>query len=299
VGVLGGEKISSRLQEIFGETGDPDAIRAAKYYLTLGEDLLILPNGDRVWGKGNPRRRRSFTLNPGDTALVSTKERLSVPLDLAGIFGPTFALSNGGIFFFGGMLVDPGFGCGRDGKVGPKDPLPLTFYLANVGASSIQLKPGEDHIASISFLPVEGSAVPPTPRYLRPTDPKAKSPSDRMREEREEIFLSKEPPGRALGLVSEVTEIGKSLDKLEASVNQVVLFGVILLATTLVAIMTTLALDKDPGAPSFKSMDWLETSATVGVVVVEIAILVGLFYLSVLAAARIFGLRKRKSHLSR
>lgn len=296
--VLGGATIASRLDEIFADgTGDPEMVRAAKYYLTLGDRVLILPDGKRVWENGRPHRR-AFTLNPGETALVSTKERLSMPLDLAGIFGPTFGLSNHGIFFFGGMLVDPGYGRDRNGEVGSRDPMPLTFYLANVGASSLQLKPGKDRIASISFLSVEGSTVSPAQLARGSADPDTMSPSDRMREEREEIFLSKELPGKALGLVGEITDIGKSLDKLEASVNQVVLFGVILLATTLVAITTTLALDGDPGAPSFKSMDWLETSAAVGVVVVEVMILVGLFYVTVLGVAKILGLRKRKSRLA-
>jgi len=299
VTVLGASEISRRLDEIFVPgTSNPTMVHAAKYYLTLGDRLLILPDNKRYFERYGSARRKPFTLKPGQTAFVSTLERLTMPLDLAGIFGPTSGLSNQGIFFFGGMLVDPGFGRGPDGTVDEDDPMPLSFYLANVGDNSLELRPGHDRIASIAFLPVEAHSDSPRRHRHWSTHPDSASPADALRLARDEIFDSNEPPSRVLGLVAEVTEVGKSLDKLEASVNQVVLFGVILLATTLVAVITSITLDKQPNVPGLSPESWLDVTKAVGVVIVEIAVLVSLFYVAVLGFAGLLGLRKRKSFIS-
>jgi deoxycytidine triphosphate deaminase len=283
VTVLGSAEIDARLDDIFSQgTADPRRIRAAKYDLTLGERVLILPDGKRYWEtKGYPRRR-PFTLNQGETALVSTKERLTMPLDLAGIFGPTFGLSNLGIFFSGGMLVDPGFGRSPEGVA---EPISLTFHLTNISEEPLQLRPDIDRIASISFFPVMGSTA------LSGPDPAASSATQRMKEERDEIFDSNDLPSRSVYAIKEVADIGKSLDKVKASVEQVVLFGVILLSTTLVAIMATLVVNEN--SDGLATMTWLETGGAIGAAICEIALLVGLFYAIIPITAKLFGRRRR------
>jgi deoxycytidine triphosphate deaminase len=268
-------------------SASPEMIGPAKYYLTLGEEPLILPDGTQC--RKETAREKPFTLKPGQTALVSTRERLTMPFSLAGIFGPTSAFSNAGLFFFGGMLVDPGFGRRLDQQVEVSDAIPLSFYLANLGADAIQLRPGEDRIGSIAFVSVNPVSEPDLDPYR--TSPSDRRPSERFKRELDQIFAEEESPGRVLGLVGEVTEIGHELDKLQASVNQVVLFGVILLATTLVAVMTELILDKPK---DMEPASWLETTGSVAGVVGEVGILVVLFYLAVQAVVKIQALRKRR-----
>jgi deoxycytidine triphosphate deaminase len=162
--------IEERFDEIFDPgTADRSKVRAAKYYLTLGHEFLILPD-NRRYGENTPCRR-GFVLEPGQTALVSTKERISIPVDLSAIFGPVFDLSDSGILFFGGMLIDPGFGGFVEGNEHwhPK-PEPLSFYLANVGSQAYPLHPGTDRIASIAFIPLEGERAKTTfPKRLETT----------------------------------------------------------------------------------------------------------------------------------
>jgi deoxycytidine triphosphate deaminase len=294
--VLSDGEILDRLGEIFlPGTASPRMIGPAKYYLTLGEEGLILPGGKR-YPLGQKTLTKSFTLDPGQTALVSTRERLTMPFTLSGIFGPTSTLSSTGIFFFGGMLVDPGFG--RDLVDGEEreNAIPLSFYLANVGADTIQLRPGEERIASIAFLHVNPPSEQSRPHYR--IDPTDRRPGVRFKRELDQLFESDEAPGRVLGQVGEVSELSREVDKLKTSVNQVVLFGVILLATTLVAVVSSLIIEKSSDKPLAKS-SWLDVTKAVGVVIGEIAVVVILFFLLTQAITSWLGRRRRRLGLGR
>jgi deoxycytidine triphosphate deaminase len=293
----------SEIEKYLGALFQPDTASAemvgpAKYYLTLGEKNLILPDGTQYRGHSSALEK-PFTLRPGQTALVSTKERLTMPFNVAGIFGPTSTLSNAGIFFFGGMLVDPGFGrrlVDQDGSMGPlevADATPLSFYLANVGAETLQLRPGEDRIASIAFVLVNSVSgrAPSTDRI----DPSDRPPAERFRRELAQIFDEKGAPG-VLGLVGEVTELSREVDKVKASVDQVVLFGVILLAVTMLTTLSTLVAGSDQSP--LEITKWWEAGGAIGIAISAVAALVGIFYLSVLVLAKAFGLTKRKRLLS-
>src|SRR5262245_21248338 len=168
--VLSGRQIQYRLHEIFaGNSRDVKMIRNPKYYLRLGTSTIILPNGKRYWPNERPQtRHRPITLKPGETALVSTVERMTMPLHLAGVIGPIVELSNQGLFFFGGMQVDPGFGRGLDGSVGT-NATQLSFYLANISAEPIRLIPEETKIGAIFFSPVDGTHFT-YPTELNPVD---------------------------------------------------------------------------------------------------------------------------------
>lgn len=232
--VLGDRDIASRFDEIFeSDTADRTNIRAAKYYLTLGDRFLILPSGKRFGESGRPCRK-GFVLQPGQTALVSTRERLSIPVDLSAIFGPIFDLSDSGILFFGGMLVDPGFGGVVNDNGWCKAPEPLSFYMANVGSQPYAMHPRQDHIASIAFVEVTGP-------YMASEFEKRLETST-ARDVRAELFAeaSDAPPDKALGLVEDVRDMRQIVDKFEASTKQIVQFGVIVLAITLFAAIVSI-----------------------------------------------------------
>src|ERR1700749_2036041 len=114
--VLIDSSIKSNFSTIFRSGGCDKNIRAAKYYLTLGEDLLFLPGGDKY--PPGRLRKKPFSLSPGESATVSTKERVYVPNDLMGIIGSRFENSERGLLFFGGMIVDPGYGQAIDENTG-------------------------------------------------------------------------------------------------------------------------------------------------------------------------------------
>jgi deoxycytidine triphosphate deaminase len=282
--VLGDKGISEKFEEVFKEgTASRDQIRAAKYYLRLGDRHLILPDGKRYFGEEDdgPARCRPFALKPGETTLVTTKEKLAMPPNLSGIVGPVFDLTDNGILFFGGMLIDPGFGMRRkDDTEWEKEYEPLSFYLANVGSEPIQLRPGRDKVASIAFLQVsEAHEFEKFPKSFETTS---------ARLAREELFdpRRQDAPDRALGLVEDISDIRHRVEKFEASTQQVVLFGVIVLAITLFTAIVTLTVN-DPSTAKVSSLELGDVTKTVGLAVVEITVLVIVFYIAVSAFVRL------------
>lgn len=274
--VLGDRDISSRFDEIFEkDTADRGNIRAAKYYLTLGERLLILPNGRRYPEQASKGLHRPFTLAPGQSALVSTKERIAMPTDLSGILGPAFDLSEEGILFFGGMLVDPGFGLNKEDEGWVRRPEPLSFYLANLGSDPFPLTPGRQRIASIAFLEVSNA------RAIDEFEPRFEATT--ARKVRADLFDPHyaDPPN-TLALVRDISELDQKVEKFEASTFHVVVFGVIVLAVTLFAAIVSLVVS-EPAAPVVSDLEIKEVLLTVGLVVAELLGIVALFYATIAA----------------
>src|SRR6185503_21126900 len=106
--VLTHTAIDTRFDEIFKSGASRKNIQAAKYYLTVGVDYLVLPNGRRC--PVDKPNEEPFTICPGQSAVVTTKERLVIPADMIGLLGSRFDNAENGMLFFGGMLVDPGYG---------------------------------------------------------------------------------------------------------------------------------------------------------------------------------------------
>ncbi len=289
--VLSSNRIRAEFQTLFRrETGRTANIRAAKYYLTLASTNLILPSGKRHT-KENPRSR-PFSIKPGQAAFVSSEELMVMPPNLIGIIGPRFNSAEHGALFFGGMLVDPGYGHEKGGE-------PLSFHIANLGNSPIELRPGKDEIASIAFFEISD----PVDRQTLHSEFQVSGPG-RAREELMQV--KKDKPVDALALVEDLGRIRARVDRLAASVKQVVLFGVIVLAATLLAAVTTAIFSVGPesdqslhqtartGAISAAgSNPSTETLAlTLGIIIVGAVALVLLFYLFAWVAGKATGITR-------
>lgn len=291
MGVLGVAEIEERLGEIFAETGSPDRVRAAKYYLTLGEEFRVFRAG-RVSTAARPRRA-PFVLKPGETAFVTTAERLTMPRDLVGLLGPRFDNTERGVLFFGGNLVDPGYGWDEDGL--PRGGEPLSFTIANVGASTFELRPGEDEIASLALLEV---THPPSPALLR-----GRFFNSRPTQTRGEMLGdSTSPPAGPLGLLEDVPELSERMNRIEVKVEQVVIFGVIVLAATLVAAVTTAILDLTGKVGELGSVEhgdpiWKSLGFTLGVAILGVVLVIMAFYCAAGTRAKIRA-RKEPRRLS-
>jgi deoxycytidine triphosphate deaminase len=291
VSVLGKKAIDARFSEIFPSRGRRENVKAAKYYLTLSGDFLIVPNGTRY--RPPESRATRFVVQPGQTAFVSTVEHITMPHDLIGIIGPRFNSAENGILFFGGMLVDPGYGFqGTD--EGPGEP--LSFNIANVGNTPLELRPGKDEIASIAFFEVT--------EPLKPVKLRSEFPVTNPEKIRSELFHANagktERPTGTLGVIEDVRQMRADVDKLKASVNQVVLFGVVVLAATLFAavVAAILGFASSNGAvnPSLDSGEILETiGLALGVGVVLMAVIVIIFYALVPVGAKMIGLSRRRN----
>lgn len=243
-----------------------ESLRAAKYDLRLSGSHLILPDG-RIVSNQLSEPVKPFVLEPGQTALISTMEQLVIPLNLAGIIGPRLGTSETGLYIFGGMLVDPGFGydwSDEEDKWLPEG-RPLIFHVANLGQKPIPMVPEVQRIASISFITVDSPYEwADFPRELQTTSADVLiTDIDNKRDTRSE----------AIGFLTELEELNTRLDKLEVGALQLNLFGtIVVLATLIGAIVSVLfGLGAKSGPPE---VDFSWGSAAVVVCLILAAVLV-------------------------
>ena len=113
-------------------------------------DLLL--SNSWVRQVGTPREYayydRQTTVKPGEFLLASTRERVRLPDDLAGIVVGKSTWARRGLLVEAAGLVDPGF----DGTI--------TLELKNLSSSPIPLSAGEP-ICQIKFLEVDAAVLRP------------------------------------------------------------------------------------------------------------------------------------------
>lgn len=228
-GVLGSTSIDARHVDIFAEGYDPANLQGASYDLRVATTKMILPDGTRV--HEGVDYQRLFLIQPGEVAMVSTRERIRLVSDLSGLVSVKFTYASKGILALSGMIVDPGYGLDvSDGRR-------LHFIIANVGQDVIPIVPGVDRVASLQLLPVHHSVSSTS----IPTHEPSKSPSLI-----ENLFADSHLP---LGLSffqsqsnlrNELDEMRNRVDEHVRGLSQIVLFGHFLFGTAIIgAIFTT------------------------------------------------------------
>lgn len=208
-------------------TWSEDSVRAAKYDLCLSGDLLIRSD-DVFVSSPQSGTVRPWVLEPGQTALISTRERLIVPLEYAGIIGPRLGTSDTGLYIFGGMLVDPGFGYNWD--EGAEEWLPegrpLIFHAANLGKRPVPMVPGVQRIASISFVTVDS----PYEWKDFPQGLQARSADALI----SDIKAEQDTRTYAVGFFDELEKLSEKVEKFDAGARSLNIFGTIVVVAALV-----------------------------------------------------------------
>jgi deoxycytidine triphosphate deaminase len=194
---------------------EPASLHAASYDVTIARDGLILPNGERIPpGRAQTLRARGrpVVLESGDTAMFSTSELLCMPGDIAGNLSIKNRLAAEGLTLLSGLLVDPGYGV--DETADDEGGCRLFLHVANAGSAPILLKPGEDAIARIQFLPVIGGKW----------EQRKLARASRWSEQQQ----------ASLGFLTEMKELKERVETTSARSEQIVLFGVVVLAVALI-----------------------------------------------------------------
>lgn len=167
--LLAGSYLLSALEtpnRIFREgTWDRKQIKGAGYELRLAGDLLVIPAApgadeyERV-PKGAPRVNE-FELAPGDSALISTQESFSMDFDVSCTIGPKFRWSAKGILVLQGLVAHPGYGREKNsaGAWVPRENERLYLVVANIGPNPVYMRRG-DPIAYVQFFDVEPAVEP-------------------------------------------------------------------------------------------------------------------------------------------
>jgi len=123
-------------------------LQGASYDFALGGEALVSNSDEKLLLA--PDRSTSLHLNPGDFALVLTKESVKVANDIAGVIGMRSALARRGLILLAGMQIDPGF----QGH--------LRFGLYNASPRRITLD-YNDGLCMIEFHRLSGPVKNPQP----------------------------------------------------------------------------------------------------------------------------------------
>ncbi|MEO5878302.1 MAG: hypothetical protein ABIS86_11365 [Streptosporangiaceae bacterium] len=301
LGLLTGASLLSALattDRVFREgSWAPGQLRGTGYDLRLADDLLVIPTepgspGYKAVTRDTPPVTE-FALAPGDSALISTVERFSLDFDVAATIGPKFRWAARGLLVLQGTSVHPGYGRRQDG-VGawvPEEDERLYFVIANVGPESISMRKG-DPIAYLQVLGIE----PPAERlpvanvgfeflrdrlfradsansaqgglaYFRSVkDLQQSVASDTAQRDRDWAELRQGVTAEVSEVKRQVTEAQTTIDRVNNTSNMIVVFGVFLVAVTLLGVvLTTLVniIDKAPENLSTTRMILVSALATV------------------------------------
>src|SRR2546428_1590687 len=106
---LTGKEIDGHHEEIFeGSTyeRDPDTIDRAMYDMRLGTEVFVSDSA-------TPTRLNEtspfVSIKPGEFAILTTHERLTLPADILGFISLKFKWASRGLINISGFHVDPGY----------------------------------------------------------------------------------------------------------------------------------------------------------------------------------------------
>ena len=230
--VLTGRAIESRIGDIFtGTSWCSDSIQEASYDLRVDTEPY-LQIGGKWHSERNPYESPVIIIEPGELAMLPTVESFCMPSDLVGSIKIKFSHSRKGLTPLFGPKVDPYFGKGHDG--GER----LYLSVSNLGLERIEIDRNEG-VFNVQFHKLSG----PSPVFK-----KKDAIGPKIARE-----VAKARRGQHLGFMDamkgEVTEdltrridqdkreFNGRIDGVEKGTQQVVYFGVFLVASALIASM--------------------------------------------------------------
>jgi dCTP deaminase len=122
---LGGKELEAQLKRSLGTQFKSERIAQVAYELSLGDEIFRTDSKGQV--KESLVENSQVTLEPGQFALLLTKETILIPDKLIAFISIKFSLKKKGLVNISGFHVDPGF----KGKI--------KFSVYNAGPSSITL----------------------------------------------------------------------------------------------------------------------------------------------------------------
>ena len=232
--VLSGQTILDRLNkgEIFRRgTWERGCIKEASYTLRLADDGLLI-EGD-FYDPGNRYLGNYIEIKPGEIAILSTMERLNMPHNLVGKIGIRLNYAMRGLTGLMGIQVDPCYGQTNDDER-------LFVRVANFGNETISLSPGTP-VFTFELHDVSGK-IPVGTTDKKPT-------WERLREElstQSKLGWSYVTQVQITGQqdVKRVEEqLGVETQKIRDYLQPVVLFGIFLVAVTILGVSIALILN--------------------------------------------------------
>ena len=220
--ILSGKAIRERLDagEIFRkETWDEGALKEASYALRLAPDGLILDG--KQYRPGKTFDGDYIEIKPGRIAILSTLERMNMPCNLVGKIGIRLDHALQGITGLMGIQVDPLYGHDKPDER-------LFIRVANLGNESIRLSPYEQ-VFTFEVHTVKGDVEdPPEGRECSWT--------------RITRVLSNQRDSSWTYVTRVRSDLSVETRRVRDTFQPVVLFGVFLVAATILGVAMTVIL---------------------------------------------------------
>ena len=216
--VLTGGEIENRAEDIFSnESWCSESFQEASYDLRVDFEPYLRIGG-RLYDEANPYKESSIEIKPGELAMLPTVESFCMPYDLVGDIKIKFKYSRQGLTPLFGPKIDPRFGSGHDRER-------LYLWVSNLGLNNIILDKCEA-VFTVQFHQLVGP--PPDPDQKKPVGPMVAREIRRM------------GTGQYLGFTDAIKaevrgEFENRISRVEHGTQQVVIFGVFLVASALLA----------------------------------------------------------------
>ena len=232
-GVLGNNQIRERKDDIFASNWSEDCLQEASYELRVANDVLMVEG--KLYKSGDYYKNPYFVINPGDLALLSSIETFHLPGDIVGRLGIKFRYTRQGLTPLFGAQVDPYYGSNISYEDHPGERIYL--WVSNLGPSPIDICP-RDRVFTIEFHTVSGSAEHRQQDRGRIREQiereaykiQASARMGFMDVIRQEAIEEATKPFR-----EEINHLTVRVDAMEKGTSQVVLFGVFLVASAIIA----------------------------------------------------------------
>jgi deoxycytidine triphosphate deaminase len=248
--LLSGKKlfdILSRSERIFSKgSWSKDQLKGSGYDLRLAGDLLVIPPSPGDPGHvrfGLGEIKPSFTLAPGDSAVISTMEECTFDFNISAIIGPKFGLASMGILTLQGMAAHPGYGREeRGGKWVPKERGErLYFIVVNVGPDYVVMQRGQT-IAFLQIFEVD-SPVEKAPVKNIGIDGLSglfRTDSARTDGGLRYFRMVRDVQDKVTAIDTKVSYVESAVDRVTNTSNMIVVFGVFLVSTTVLGFVLTM-----------------------------------------------------------
>jgi deoxycytidine triphosphate deaminase len=224
--VLSRDQIQSRLGDIFErDTFDQTAIDRAAYNLRL-DDQEIIADGNLYYHQENPYQIQlhhgKIELPARKVTIITSIERFHMPSDLVARGGVSLGWANKGLVGLFGPQIDPGYSG------------PFIAVVWNSGPQNLELNRG-DHIIKLEFHTLEKPSTekPRPPKSIKEMDRKITEKS--LLEDIDQKFDAVHADVEKLK--SSASESSVKLYEIEKSYQQVVLFGIFLVASAVIGLV--------------------------------------------------------------
>jgi deoxycytidine triphosphate deaminase len=172
-GLMGPKRLLDVLQDpaerIFKTgTWDPKCIKGAGYELRLAPDWMVVPDASQPGGyravspHHGPPPQDYLTLDVGETAAIATIESWSMDFGVTAVLGPKFRWASQGLLLLQGGAAHPGYGRLRNDAgtwVPSPDDVRLYHVITNIGPRAVTLRAG-DVIGYAQFFEIEPAESP-------------------------------------------------------------------------------------------------------------------------------------------